>query len=217
MRVALTAAGLLALLGAGCAGKIPEPAAAGEAQAASAAPALRPLGCTIRSAPTCELGKAPKITVAVTNQTNAAIYLVGSLDASDCKRRYPHCYFEVIGPNGKSAVQGGLRCGNMNTLREQDFVKVAAGGEFDPYQHIDSGGFFSAHQLDPGNFAAAGKYRIRFIYSTDCETIAKWGGDGRDSVAANEKLVGMFRQVPKVEIRSNEIQVTVVEPVNQGP
>jgi len=125
---------------------------------------------------------------------------------------YPHCSFDVIGPNGNSALQRIKRCGNMNTLREQDFVKVKPGASFDPYQRTDDYGFFSAHQLNPNNFGTVGKYRIRFIYSTNSDAIEKWGGDGRGSVAKNEKLMAMFRQVPKVEVKSNEIQVTVVEP-----
>jgi hypothetical protein len=174
-----------------------------------------PLGCTIRAAPTCVLGQAPKVTVEITNQTRKAIFLVGSLDASDCKWRYPYCYFEVIGPDGKSAVKGIGRCGNMNTLREKDFVKVPPRGKFNPYQRTDDYGFFSAHQLAAHNFNTPGEYRIRFVYSAKEPNIAKWGGDGRDTVAANEKLVNLFKQVPKVEIKSNEIKVIVVEPGKQ--
>src|SRR5262249_45802626 len=152
-------AAVLGLLGSGCEGKLPEPAVAGASSAVTAAPfqepplQAKPLSCTIHADRTCELGKAPNVKVAITNQTNADIYLVGSLDASDCKWRYPYCSFEVIGPNGNSAVQGIMRCGNMNTLREQDFVKVKPGAPFDPYQRADDYGFFSAHQLDPSNFS----------------------------------------------------------------
>ena len=46
-----------------------------------------PVGFTIKGNPCCELGKVSRITVALTNRTDAAIYLVGSLDASDCKWR----------------------------------------------------------------------------------------------------------------------------------
>ncbi len=215
MRIPCAVLAPLLLLGPGCAESVPEPTAAdvasiGDAGVQKATLKTKPLGCYIRSEPTCELGKTPRVTVAITNQTNAEIYLVGSLDASDCKWRHPHCYFEVTGPDGKSAVQGILRCGNMNPLRGEDFVKVAPGATFNPYRSIDDHGFFSAHQLDPHTFRTAGEYRIRFVYSTQSDTITEWAGDGRAAVAANEKLVGMFRQVPKVEVRSNEIKVTIV-------
>jgi len=159
------------------------------------------------------MGKAPKVTVAIKNRTTRAFYLVGSLDASDCKLRYPHCYFEVTGPNGELDPRDVIRfCGNMNTLREQDFVKVPAGKLFDPYQHLDHYGFFSAQQLSPHYFRTAGEYHIRFVYSTKCDTIAKWAGDGRDRVANEKELVDLFNQVPKVEIKSNEIKVIVAAP-----
>lgn len=163
------------------------------------------LTCTIRADPTCEPGKAPAVSVEIVNHRKRDVYLVGSLDASDCRWRYPHCYFEVIGPAGKAA--GGIgRCGNMNRLREKDFVKVAPGGKFSPYQKVDDHGFFPAHQLSAGTFAAEGKYRIRFFYSTDKADIKYWLGDG----ATSENLERLFKQVPKLTLRSNEITVTVV-------
>jgi hypothetical protein len=158
----------------------------------------------------CATWVAPR--PALTNQTAADIYLVGSLDGSASKRRYPHCYFEVTGPDGKSAVPRVQWCANMNTLREKDFDKVPPGGAFNPFQHIDEYGFFSAYEIDPRTFRTAGEYSIRFVYSTKSDTIAEWGGDHRDRVAADQRLVGLFRQVPKVEVKSKEIKVSVVQP-----
>ncbi len=215
MRIVLVMTATLAILGIGCTESGPD-AGAGEEQAVvpmvpvqKRAQERNPLGCTIRSESECELGRAPKVSVTLSNQTNADVYLVGSLDASDCKWRYPHCYFEVTGPDGKSAVQGAARCGNMNTLREKDFVRVPPGGTFDPYQRVDGYGFFPAHQLSPDTFRMPGEYRIQFVYSTDSNNLFEWGGDGRTEVASDEKLIGMFKQVPKVEVRSNEVKVTV--------
>ncbi len=169
------------------------------------------IGCIIRGEPTCKVGESPKITVELTNQGSTAIYLVGSLDASDSKWRYPYCYFDVIGPNGASAVKGTMRCGNMNTLRAKDFMKVPAGGTFNPYQHVDQSGFFSAHQLYPENFRQPGEYRFRFVYSTANNDIGAWGGDGGASVAKDAEIMRMFRLVPKVEVQSEEFKLTVVE------
>ena len=96
----------------------------------------------------------------------------------------------------------------MNELREKDFVKVPPGGAFDPYQSIDDHGFSpNVQQLHPGNFRAAGEYRLRFVYSTRSDKMGEWFGD-----VTNAKLAHLFRQVPKVEVRSNELKVTVVEP-----
>jgi hypothetical protein len=166
----------------------------------------RRLGCVIRGDPTCMLGTAPKITVALINQSDSGIYLVGSLDASDCQWRYPHCYFEVTGPDGAPATRSTARCGNMNQLREKDLVRVRPGSNFDPYQTIDDQGFFSADELSPRTFHAAGNYRVRFVYSTRNSDIRDWGGW---VVAPNAKILSMFKRVPKVDVKSNEIAITV--------
>ncbi|MFT3786800.1 MAG: hypothetical protein QM770_11635 [Tepidisphaeraceae bacterium] len=169
------------------------------------------IDCVITGERTCKLGEAPKLAVSLRNQGNVDIYLIGSLDASDCKWRYPHCYFEVIGPNGVPSTQPLARCGNMNTLRAKDFVKVRPGETFDPYQRIDNYGFFSPHQFAAENFTQPGKYRIRFVYSTTSTDIGDWAGDGGPRVASNSEIVRMFRMVPKVEAQSDEFELTVVK------
>jgi formylglycine-generating enzyme required for sulfatase activity len=166
------------------------------------------LACIIRSEPKCEWGKAPKIAVQIVNHAGRDIYLVGSLDASDCGTRYPHCYFEIVGPSGKPITDDSPRCGYMNLLRQQDFVRVASGGTFDPYQQIDNG-FFPSHLISPDHFSALGEYRIRFVYSTDCEPIGGWLG--------NEKLNPLLRQVPKMKVVSNEIKITVIRSESEPP
>jgi hypothetical protein len=170
-----------------------------------------PVGCALRGEATCEVGQVPKLAVTLINQSGDDIYLVGCLDASYCKWRYPFCYFEVIGPAGPIAEHAGRRCGNMNTLRQQDFVKVPPGGTFDPFQRVDSGGFFSA-EPSPEIFKDPGTYRISFGYSSSSTDILLWGGDYREAVAEDEKLVALFARVPKVEVRSNEFKVTVLAP-----
>src|SRR5205823_10991912 len=109
--------GCLAVFPCGCA----ERAAPSAKSAVERGP---PLICTIRADSMCALGQSPKVNVEITNNTDNEIYLVGSLDSSDCEWRFPHCIFEVIGPDGKSSVRELGRCGNMNPLREKDFVKV---------------------------------------------------------------------------------------------
>jgi hypothetical protein len=213
MRIQLVVAAILPLLASGCIENVPEQAApTAEVQEPA------PLGCTLRAEPTCGLGQVPDVTVAIINQTNADIYLVGSLDKSDCRWRYPHCYFEVTGPDGKSPVEEIIGCLHTSTLREEDFVKVPPGGTFDPFQEIDDYGFFFAsRQLNPHTFRAAGEYRIRFVYSTRSDDIGAWAGESAWTPAQYEKVVGLFRQVPKVEVQSNEIKVTVVDRGKERP
>jgi hypothetical protein len=157
-----------------------------------------PIVCSIRSAPTIEQGQTPKIAVEIVNRSNRAVYLVGSLDASESAWRYPYCFFQVVGPDGKPAVKPTGRCGNMNALREEDFVSVRPRAVFDPYQHIDRFGFFPPAAISPSTFEKVGEYRIRFHYSTEQTDIKQWLGDGRP----NERLVKLLGQVPKVTIKS---------------
>ena len=182
-------------------------------------PKTPPLTCTIHSQPTCELGQVPAISVEIANWTEGEIYLIGSLDGSDLKWRYPLCYFEVIGPDGKLAKNGVARCGNMNTIREKDFVKVPRGGKFNPYQQIDGHGFFGTSLMVPATFQAVGEYRIRYVYSTENADPKCWLGDVRGSVAemlnaggTHENVVKLLAQVPKTTVSSNEITIKVVRP-----
>lgn len=178
-----------------------------------------PLTCTIRSEPACEIGTTPAISVEISNCTGRDIYLVGSLDASDIKWRYPHCYFEVIGPDGMPAMRGYARCGNVNPIRDEDFVKVPRGGSFDPYQNIDAYGFFHSSQITPATFQAKGTYRIRFVYSSEQADPKFWrmaakgkNGAKLSASGSRENVVKLLAKVPKTTVCSNEITITVVPP-----
>jgi hypothetical protein len=173
-------------------------------------PEPTPLSAHLTADAFVPLGKAPAVKVTIKNLSGREALLVGSLDASDCKWRYPHCWFEIIGPDGKSSVKGIGRCGNTNPLREKDFVKVKAGGTFDPYMRVDDGGFFSAHQIRPENFPAPGTYRIRFHYSTAEKAPARW--NGKLSGAMPPAVPKLLERVPKATIQSNEVKVRVVKP-----
>lgn len=191
------------------------PVAAQDAPTATDDP---PLTCTIRCEPTCELGSAPAISVEIANWTDDEIYLVGSLDNSDRRWRYPFCYFEVIGPDGTRAKPGIAHCGNINAIREKDFVKVPPGGKFDPYQTIDEYGFFGSSLIIPKTFHAEGEYRVRFVYSTAAADPKFWLGDAhgknarvlRHGDADDSAITKLLQRVPKTTVCSNEITITVV-------
>ena len=74
---------------------------------------------------------------------------------------------------------------------------------------MDEYGFFSACQISPSNFTIAGKYRIRFVYSTKSVKIGGWAGRDVERVANNDMIRAMFKHVPKVAVQSNEIEITV--------
>lgn len=171
-----------------------------------------PLACTIRCPPTCELGQVPQVSVEIVNQSAREMMLVGSLDASGCKARFPHCYFEVTGPDGKSALKELARCGFQNGIRVADFVKVPSGGKFNPYQRIDQYGFFDSAQITAQTFDTPGEYRIRFFYSSASESFAAWAGNSYDKnkEPQNTQVRTYFEKVPKTALASNEIKVTIL-------
>jgi len=166
------------------------------------------LSCTITGESICTLGTAPKLQVQIVNHANHPIFLVGSLDGSESKMRYPHCYFEVIGPDGKSANRDVIRCGNTNPLREKEFVTVPGGGTFNPYQLTDEVAFYGPIDLSPDTFRVAGEYRVRFFYSTDSADLNEWLGDG--PIMTSQHLTWLVNAVPKATISSDEFVVSVV-------
>jgi len=57
------------------------------------------LSCTISAnKPVYAVGDVPDINVQIKNESKRNVVLVGSLDASARKWRYPHCYFEIRTP-----------------------------------------------------------------------------------------------------------------------
>src|SRR5262245_40982519 len=164
-----------------------------------------PIECVLTVAnPVCKVGGVPDLSVRVVNNTGRPVYLVGSLDASDCRWRYPHCYFEITGPDGAPVQSGHGRCGLMNPLRDKDFVRVPGGGRFAPYMRVDDYGFFGCYQMSPQTFRNPGEYRLRYVYSTESRDITKWQGDGKKGLAER------FEEVPHGTYRSNEVRVKVV-------
>src|SRR5262249_39787504 len=154
--------------------------------------------CAISSASiTCKLGDVPKISVRLINLTKGEILLLPSLDGSDYLLRYPHCYFRVIGPDGEQVGKTPLRCGNLDTLQEKDFVTVPGGGAFGPYRRSD----FSPSapwQVAAGSFQQEGEYLIRFVYSTAQPRLQPWLGDCLQE--EGRKFVKLLEGVPKTTV-----------------
>lgn len=108
----------------------------------------------------------------------------------------------------------------MSSIRDKDFVKVPPGGKFDPYQKIDDHGFFGP-LIIPSMFATEGKYRIRFVYSTEKADPKYWLGDVHGQAAeifiaagSAENVVKLLERVPKTTVCSNEITIRIVRPSN---
>jgi len=168
------------------------------------------LTCTLRSDKIrYKVGELPELTVEITNNTRKNIYLIGSLDGSDVKWRMPHCYFTIEKPKPDTIRVG--RCGNMNSLAIEDFVFVKAGQKFNPYQSFGNYGFFTDDKItNSETFKNPGVYKIKFYYSTNSQRIDDFMGDRpfRNDKTDSINLNSLFNKVPKVDLVSNEIQIT---------
>jgi hypothetical protein len=168
------------------------------------------LTCTLKSDKIkYRVGELPKFKVEIANNTGKDIYLLGSLDGSDIKWRMPYCYFSIEKPIPDTLRF--VRCGNMNTLKSHDFKLVKAGAKFDPYERVGDYGFFTDFIItNSQSFKKAGFDKGKFHYSTNSQNIDDFMGDRpfqQDKVKA-QKLEALLRQMPKVEIVSNEIELS---------
>lgn len=173
---------------------------------------VTPFRCTLTSdRETYAVGEKLDLAVRLYNETAETLPLIGSLDASDAEWRYPYCAFTVTRDGEPFAPDLGGRCGNMNDLRAEDVVEVAPGAAFDPYERLDSYGFFE-HWLFYTALEEPGEYRITFHYSTDTEGEEGFMGDlgwQTEDPKLPAELSALVRRVPRFSISSNEVVVRV--------
>jgi hypothetical protein len=153
-------------------------------------------------------GEIPRVKVAITNKSGVDVFLVGSLDGSDVGWRYPKCGFEVLDSAGKPFPEKPMaRCGNMNMLKTSDFVKVDAGGIFNPVGE----GFFGSSQLFHFRSFPPGTYILRFFYRTSAKGVQEYFGDERMSgkKGAAPEIQKLYERVPQIDVKSNELRVTI--------
>lgn len=161
--------------------------------------------CNISSSKdTYKLGEYPDIAISITNKSNTAVNLIGSLDGSEGKRRYPYCYFIIEKPRTQKQELRAI-CGNMNSLDANDFVLVKKGERFNPYEGQQ---FFGAYEItSQENFKIPGIYKINFHYSTASTKIEEYMGDGK----ADKTISNLFKTVPNIDLKSNTIEIEITE------
>lgn len=169
------------------------------------------LDCTLTSDKTFyKIGEVPVLKVEITNNTNKQICLIGSLDGSDLKWRMPYCYYTIEKP--KPDTVKFSRCGNVNPLRVEDFKIVKPGDRFNPYQTIDMYGFFGDYLItNKESFKNAGVYKIQFHYSTNAQNILEFMGRFNSVLKDSVKIKTLLKEVPKVNLVSNEIELKFEE------
>lgn len=153
-----------------------------------------------------KIGETPQFKVQIKNLSDGTVYLIGSLDGSESKMRMPFCYFTIEKP-AIDTLPNPI-CGNMNSLRVENFVEVKRKAKFDPYSQKEGAAFFTSFEMGrKENFRLAGKYKIQFHYSTESENIEKYLGDKTE--ADKTKLIELLAKVPKIKLESNVVEIRV--------
>lgn len=150
------------------------------------------------------IGQVPSLTVRIRNKTGGEVHLVGSLDGSTCGWRFPKCRLEILDPAGRSVALPLGRCGNMNALRTDDFVRVRAGDSFYPFGL----GFFRPSEFSRFPVTTPGEYTVRFHYTTS-DRLQDYFGDERRRVGTqvSPEIQRLFEKVPKLELQSNSLKL----------
>jgi len=185
--------------------------------------------CTLEAKGPWYVGEKPPLSVKLWNHTDQTVPMVGCLDGSGVKWRYPYCYFKVIGPNGRKKTEGVLRCGFMNPLAVKDFRKITPGKSFDPMGR----GYFCPMEICYYEYKRVGIYHFRFYYSSVGNNIQDWHGATKmdnKNIPKNSGIFGtvvmerkepaptiqdLFQKTPKIRIRSNELSIEL-RPAPEG-
>jgi hypothetical protein len=140
------------------------------------------------------VGDSAGFTVRIHNRAPLPLWLVRSLDGSTDRARFPHVILEIAGPAGGYHVPAYIGCGNINALREVDFVLVYPGEPFDPFEKGPL-----PYSLRSGRFIKPGKYVATFRYSTNEPDVRKWLG-WPPTQTMSDNISQRLRNVPLLDL-----------------
>lgn len=151
------------------------------------------------------VGDRPVFHVVLRNVSRETFYLVGAIDNSEDKSRYPHVTLTVTGPEDGITKPGLIGCGNVNALETGDFVELRPGEWFEPITYP----FWAPTDAHYANFAKPGRFVAKFHYSSDAIDYVQW--DGRlKTWPTPESVIGLLKRVPRIMLEDS-LEVTVVE------
>jgi hypothetical protein len=150
--------------------------------------------------PRQSLGGPLAFSVQVSNLSDEPIWLVGVLPGSD-GLRYPQYVPEIEGPAGPIQVQSPEALDYVPGLRPEDFVLLAPGESFDP----QGKGFIPIQPLAWFRPSEPGKYRFRVRFDSTALDPRDWMGNTH--VPHVQKVEGLIKQVPKVQVWSNTLEI----------
>lgn len=151
------------------------------------------------------VGDRPVFRVVLRNVSRETFYLVGAIDNSEEKSRYPHVTMTITGPEGGIAKPGLIGCGNVNPLETGDFVELRPDEWFEPITPP----FWSPTDAQYAEFAKPGRFVAKFHYSSDAIDYAQWDGQ-LNTWPTPESVVRLLKRVPRI-VLEDSLEVTVVE------
>lgn len=160
------------------------------------------LSCEIRpSKDRFSVGDHPEFTVVLRNNSDETCFLVGAIDDSETRARYPIVYVTIEGPEDGISRPTLHGCGFQNPLAPRDFVELPPGGTIAPITPP----FWRPSDAFHAEFAIPGTYEVTFHYSSDEADYALWIGESSGGYAL-PGVIDKLKRVPRVEI---ECSITV--------
>jgi hypothetical protein len=142
-----------------------------------------------------------EVSVRITNVSDKPVWVVGVLPGSE-GLRYPQYVAEIEGPSGPVEIRFPEGLDYVPGLKPEDFVQLAPGESFDP-QH--GKGFIPIQQLAWFKPTEPGTYRLRLRFDATAQDSRQWLG--HTAVRDRPRVVMLIEQVPRVEVRSNTLEI----------
>jgi hypothetical protein len=147
------------------------------------------------------VGDTPNFDVVLRNNSDETFFLVGAIDDSESKTRYPHVTLTIEGPENGISSPKFARCGFQNPLTMRDFVEMPPGGTIEPITCP----FWPPSDAVHARFAKPGRYVITFQYSSNEIDYAHWVGTSSGGFAP-QPVIDTLKRVPRVEV---ECSITI--------
>jgi hypothetical protein len=147
------------------------------------------------------LSEPPELSVRVTNTSDEPVWMVGVLPGSE-GMRYPRYEVEIEGPSGRAVPPFPEGMDYARGLQPADFKRLAPGESFDPQEGRQ---FIPIQQLAWFKPSRPGTYRFRVRLDTQEENPREWLG--HTYVRDPDKVITMLRQVPKIQVESNILEI----------
>lgn len=170
-----------------------------------------PIAIELSGMPSVARDSANPVRIVVRNISAEPVWLVGVVDGAEAGARFPHWRATVTGPDGPLPPREAS--GSARPLLPVDFRLLAPGATTDPTDRADGANYFpiAAFQSITDR---PGRYRASLELDTRAPDDAAWLGDTgidrRPAAAADRAEAGRrLREVPRLTVRSNEIEVVV--------